>query len=475
MDNKLPELLTKKVIYDNAITKEERARVVRKFPFAQGAPDWVMSVLLESNNIDDFEQVLYFYNAGGEMLKLGTEDTVQSHQNKVSFMTIHDIAITEMQQQDIEANQGTITYKIKIHQPKSAQKENEEEEDEAIDDELITLREGMTIRDLKSYILSLTHAPFFLKFHMGNEEKLDDLITRTKEWNDQRGISNVDEALTFDVYLDRERFDLYMEVDLEQEQKVPLNPGAENGKFKYLDVKNLSGRTSIDQLFKRIKRALKETYGVEFKSKTHTIGIQLENGEVIVREKDDAQKKSNTLSDHYITRFSTIKFFATENVETSYHKAGADYINIIFPQYLRKDPLKLPKGNSAFEVAKTLKMIYDKVIIDEKAQGMQELSISDFRLYKMDEARTECRPDVKLVEYQEPKKNMNKQMIYNFMFDMCNVVVLRPFGSDDYIYVPWNRNTLTTLDQLKQHVTWKHLDCLDSSLKNDQLKSETFR
>ena len=48
---------------------------------------------------------------------------------------------------------------------------------------------------------------------MGNDEKLQDLIDKTKSWNTERGIDNDDGALVFDIYLDRENFDLHMEVD----------------------------------------------------------------------------------------------------------------------------------------------------------------------------------------------------------------------------------------------------------------------
>jgi hypothetical protein len=34
----------------------------------------------------------------------GEESLKQSHQQRVSFMSIHDIGITAMQQQDVEAN-----------------------------------------------------------------------------------------------------------------------------------------------------------------------------------------------------------------------------------------------------------------------------------------------------------------------------------------------------------------------------------
>ena len=80
----------------------------------------------------------------------------------------------------------------------------------------------MLIKDLKSYVLSITNQPFFLKFHMGNEERLQDLILKTKEWNTARGISNEDEALAFDIYLDRDHFDLHMHLDLEQDAKKPI-------------------------------------------------------------------------------------------------------------------------------------------------------------------------------------------------------------------------------------------------------------
>ena len=78
---------------------------------------------------------------------------------------------------------------------------------------MICLKDHILIKDLKSYILTLTHQPFFFKFHMGNEESLADLIVKTEAWNTSRGISNEDEALVFDIYLDRENFDLHMELD----------------------------------------------------------------------------------------------------------------------------------------------------------------------------------------------------------------------------------------------------------------------
>jgi hypothetical protein len=53
---------------------------------------------------------------------------------------------------------------------------------------------------------------------MNNDETVQDLIDRTREWNTQRGISNDDGMLIFDVYLDRDNFDLHLEADLEKEK-----------------------------------------------------------------------------------------------------------------------------------------------------------------------------------------------------------------------------------------------------------------
>lgn len=144
-----------------------------------------------------------------------------------------------------------------------------------------------------------------------------------------------------------------MEVDEVENQKMPINPEAQN-EFKYLTVKNLSSRTSIDRLFKQMVKSLEKQYGITFTSKTHTLAIKLENGELIVMEKNDQIKKANKLADHFITRFSTIKFFAYDKVQSIYKKAVDDFINIEFPDYIRKEPIRMPIGNSNFDVKKII-------------------------------------------------------------------------------------------------------------------------
>ena len=63
-------------------------------------------------------------------------------------------------------------------------------------------------------------------------------------------------------------------------------------------------------------------------------------------------------------------------------------------------------------------------------------------------------------------------MIYNFTFDLCDVIVLRPFGANDYIFLKYNRDLITNLNDLRDQITWQHLDSLDSSLKNSELLEE---
>jgi hypothetical protein len=78
---------------------------------------------------------------------------------------------------------------------------------------------------------------------------------------------------------------------------------------------------------------------LEFNSKSLNLGIELENGEIIKEERGDYYQKVETLSDIFVTRFSTVKIFASERGNTNYHKASEDCISIEFPDYIRKDRL----------------------------------------------------------------------------------------------------------------------------------------
>jgi hypothetical protein len=162
---------------------------------------------------------------------------------------------------------------------------------------------------------------------------------------------------------------------------------------------------------------LKGTYELDYKSKSHTLAIELENGEIVIEERNNSALKDKTLADHFITRFSTIKIFCTPKCSTFTEKDGGDFIQIHFPDYIRKERLKIPKGNSNFEVKKTVKMIFEEIKANNIIKELN-VTLDDFRLYKMDVARTLCEQDNILGMYQEPKKNVNKKMIYNFMFDM---------------------------------------------------------
>ena len=81
------------------------------------------------------------------------------------------------------------------------------------------------------------------------------------------------------------------------------------------------------------------------------MAVKLEDATVICEEKGLVEQKTNKISDYYITRFSTIKFYNPgQFAGTHIHKDSKDYINIEFPDFLRKDRLKIPKGNAGFKV-----------------------------------------------------------------------------------------------------------------------------
>ena len=79
---------------------------------------------------------------------------------------------------------------------------------------------------------------------------------------------------------------------------------------------------------------------------------------------------------------------------------------------------------------------------------------------------TELDPDRLLVKYQQANKKPNKQIIVNFRFDMKNVIVLRLFGTDKYIYIKYNASKIRNLDQLRERISWNHLENIDKSFKN---------
>ena len=40
------------------------------------------------------------------------------------------------------------------------------------------------------------------------------------------------------------------------------------------------------------------------------------------------------------------------------------------------------------------------------------------------------------------------------MFDLCDTIVLRPFGTPNYIFIEYNHDLMTNLDQLRSKITW---------------------
>jgi hypothetical protein len=48
---------------------------------------------------------------------------------------------------------------------------------------------------------------------MSNEQTLGDFEKLTQTWNEKHGVSNDEGFLNFDIYLDRDHYDLHMEID----------------------------------------------------------------------------------------------------------------------------------------------------------------------------------------------------------------------------------------------------------------------
>lgn len=90
--------------------------------------------------------------------------------------------------------------------------------------------------------------------------------------------------------------------------------------------------------------------GIAFNSKKHALGITLENGQNIVQAKNDELLKRNTLADMFITRFSTIKFYAADKEKAKTFKNQDDKIVFHLPQYISKETIILPIGNAKFTV-----------------------------------------------------------------------------------------------------------------------------
>ena len=51
-----------------------------------------------------------------------------------------------------------------------------------------------------------------------------------------------------------------------------------------------------------------------------------------------------------------------------------------------------------------MEVLYKNIIEGKEIAGLEKFTIENFRLYKMDESKTLCQPDVKLSEYFEVKK-----------------------------------------------------------------------
>lgn len=128
-----------------------------------------------------------------------------------------------------------------------------------------------------------------------------------------------------------------------------------------------------------------------------------------------------------------------------------------------------------------MEIVFNKAIKNNNVPKLKDFQINQFCLVKHSNYEV-CKPEKTLSSYLEGSKN-NKKMIHNFKFDLFNHIVLRLFGTESYVYVPYNYYQLENLDKLKKNIKWndmKDLEILKTSIENKELlekddtKKETY-
>lgn len=101
-------------------------------------------------------------------------------------------------------------------------------------------------------------------------------------------------------------------------------------------------------------------------------------------------------------------------------------------------PHIFPVTNFKWTVQENIDIIYKIVLENIKIQGSVEEGITkdDFKLYKMN--GDELESEEKWKKYQQPNKNPDEKMVYNFRFDMKNVIVLNLFGTKNHVFIKYD-------------------------------------
>ena len=98
---------------------------------------------------------------------------------------------------------------------------------------------------------------------------------------------------------------------------------------------------------------------------------------------------------------------------------------------------------------------------------MEMLTLKDFQIYTME--GKEMMDNLHVRTYCVPQKN-SKAKIEQFRFEMKNILVLRPFASKDYIFVPYKK--IEYIEQLKEKIDFKYLQNLEM---NKAVTKNNFR
>lgn len=129
--------------FGNSIHTKDRDIVKKYFPFSDGAPDWLVALLKDYNNLVDMKELIGHFNTGGEDVK-----GKNIHTKTVSNIVFQDVLLSRMLLSEIDKTKGDLGITVRID------KDNKEEK--------LELDGNMAVHDLKRLLLVNTNnRPFF--------------------------------------------------------------------------------------------------------------------------------------------------------------------------------------------------------------------------------------------------------------------------------------------------------------------------
>jgi len=333
-----------------------------------------------------------------------------------------------------------------------------------------SLNPEMTIETFKRLILNLTgNNPFFLKFNLDNDKKLQDLIDQTVAWYAKMEnwiVGNQDkDHVILDIYQDRDNFDLWFEYieckpfldSKEKDMEVP----------QYIQLKGLHDNIKISPLLKKLRDTIKEKTGTAYLGKLtiklpddRILNNDLKNKSVVKFQRD------NSLRDLGINRFTPLRFY---NPGTDYKDdvpmPSAKFL-IHFPEYLvpKQSSLQVAFGMTDNKAAKIVELCLPQIDLPGKSNH-------SYRMYTLGNICAEIDNDELLSKHCRPLKNLCKASKDEFLFDLKDVIVIRLFASDKFVLIKFDKS-IKSIAELANSISWD--DLKDASLSTD-VNAENFK